>query len=420
MNGLALLLAAVAAGGFNDSLETFPIGFWNYAPIEVFDEAKIQEWQDAGITLTMGPEYRATPENIARMKQILEWADARDIRVIVCDPRTRAITPFPPDFEVGVKAAADDFAGYPAAFGFHVTDEPGTAEFEATCETVQAVKRGAPSFTPFVNLLPWYEDVYARVGYDNWQTYLDDFLKKSGMPFLCYDCYAQMNPDQTGWPMYFRNLREYGEAARRNGVPFWTTILSVGHFHYRCPSEDDIRWQFNSAVAYGAQGILYFFFYMRQPHDNYRLSPVDEFWDRTPVFESLKRTNKGFIKRYGRLFLDLSFQKAMQHPKPVEGCAPFEADDLVAAVRTDGDRPVIVSRFADKQGRPYVAVVCNSTEESTHATLVFRGAGTQAFQPAWNGGEQGAGVKPDPEMPDCVQVTHWLAPGQMEVYRVQQ
>jgi hypothetical protein len=84
------------------------------------------------------------------------------------------------------------------------------------------------------------------------------------------------------------------EMAKRAGVPFWTTILSVGHYNYRCPSEDDIRWQFNSAIAYGAQGILYFFFYMRDPNDNYRLAPVDEFWDRTPLFDSLKRTNKGF------------------------------------------------------------------------------------------------------------------------------
>jgi len=71
-----------------------------------------------------------------------------------------------------------------------------------------------------VNLLPWHPGANARVGYDDWQTYLDDFLKKSGAEFLCYDCYSQMNPEQSGWPMYFRNLVEYGKAAKRNGVPF--------------------------------------------------------------------------------------------------------------------------------------------------------------------------------------------------------
>jgi hypothetical protein len=349
------------------------------------------------------------------MKHILDWADARKIKVILCDPRTRTPGPLPADFSAQVAQAVQDFGAHHAAFGFHILDEPGTAEFQPTCDGVRMAKTAAAHLHPFVNLLPWHPGVNARVGYDHWQTYLDDFLKKSGAEFFCYDCYSQMNPEKSGWPMYFKNLIEYREAAKRNGVPFWTTILSVGHFHYRCPGEDDIRWQFNTAVAYGAQGILYFFFYMRQPHDNYRLSPVDEFWDRTPVFESLKRTNKGFIKRYGRLFLDLDLQKAMQYPEPVAGCAPFEPDDVIKEVQTDGKRPAIVSRFIDKQHRPWIAVVNNSTEESTHATLVLNGANTTAYQMSWTNQETPAAVE---KGDGCVKAAHWLAPGQMEVYRV--
>jgi len=409
------ILAMSVAAGLNETLDAFPIGFWNYAPIEVFDEAKVQEWSDAGMTLTMGPEYTATPENVAHMKKILDWADARDIKVIICDPRPRTGGPLPGDYATTVTQAAADFGGRPAAFGFHILDEPGKAEFQGTCDGVRIVKKAAPQLHPFVNHLPWHPGATARVGYDDWQTYLDDFLKKSGAEFLCYDCYSQMNPEQSGWPMYFRNLVEYGKAAKRNGVPFWTTILSVGHFHYRSPNEDDIRWQFNSSVAYGAQGILYFFFYMRQPDDNYRLAPIDEFWDRTPIFESLKRTNKGFVKRYGRLFLDLNLQKAMQYPEPIMGCERFEPDDLIKEVGADGKRPLIVSRFADKQGRPWVAVVCNSTTESANAELTFDGANTTVYQLNWDSKEGAVGVE---KGEGCVKVSHWLAPGQMEVYRV--
>ena len=412
---LCIVPALLAAATLNDELDTFPIGFWNYAPIAVFDEAKIQEWQDAGITLTMGPEYEATPENIAHMKQILDWAAARHIKLIICDPRTRARNPLPDNYPALVAQAVANFGGHPATWGFHITDEPDTECFQPVCDSVRVTKSAGPKLHPFVNLLPWYPGVSARVGYESWQAYLDDFLKKSGAEFLCYDCYAQMNPEKSGWPMYFRNLNEYREAAQRNGVPFWTTILSVGHFHYRSPSENDIRWQFNTAVAYGAQGILYFFFYMREPTDNYRLSPIDEFWDRTPLFETLKRTNKGFVKRYGRLFLDLKFQKAMQYPEPVTGCLAFAPDELIKEVQTDDKRPLIVSRFSDKEGRPWVAMVNNSTEESANATLAFAGANTTAYQMDWNNQETGAGVdKGDGQ----VKISHWLAPGQMEVYRI--
>ena len=53
----ALLPVLTAAEEFNAKLERFPIGFWNYAPIEVFGEAKVQEWQETqpGLGLTKHP-----------------------------------------------------------------------------------------------------------------------------------------------------------------------------------------------------------------------------------------------------------------------------------------------------------------------------------------------------------------------------
>ena len=408
-------LAAVLAGAtLNDQLEKFPIGFWNYAPIEGFDEAKIQEWQDAGMTLTMGPEYTATPENVARMKKILDWSQARGIKVIICDPRTHVSAPLAEDYAARAAQVAGDFGSHPATFGFHLLDEPDTQAFQPVCDAVGIVKRAAPRCHPFVNLLPWHIGVNTRVGYSDWGAYLDDFLKKSQAEFLCYDCYSQMLPDKLGLSMYFRNLTQYEAAARRAGVPFWTTILSVGHYNYRCPSEDDIRWQFNSAIAYGAQGILYFFFYMRNPNDNYRLAPVDEFWDRTPLFDALKRTNKGFLKRYGRLFLDLRLEKAMQWPEALSGCRLFEPDDLIKEVST-GTHPLIVSRFKDKQGRPWLVLVNNSTDKSVNPAVTLNGAGTQAFQMNWEQQEVGVGVE---KKEGCVRISHWLAPGQMEVFRI--
>lgn len=409
-------LLVLSASDFNAKLDTFPIGFWNYAPVNVFTEEMVQDWADAGVTLTMGPEFQLTPEDAAHMRRVLDWAYARGIKVIVCDPRARAQTPLPPDLKQQVEGAVRSFSLHRGTFGFHVLDEPDVNQFQATCDTVRAVKAAAPNLYPFVNLLPWHPGVNSRVGYDDWQAYLDAFVKTSGIDFLCYDCYTQMNPEQTGWPMYFKNLNEFRAAAQRNGIPFWTTILSVGHFNYRCPSEDDIRWQFNTSVAYGAQGILYFFFYMRAPHENYRLSPIDEFWDRTPTFDSLKRVNKGFTKRYGRLFLDLTFQKAMQWPQPVEGCELFAADDLVREVRAEGDKPLIVSRFADAQGRPWVALVNNSTTENAYATITFNGVNTKLFQMNWENQEGQVGAAADT---DCVRASHWLMPGQMEVYRVE-
>ena len=175
---IGALAAAVAGATLNDQLEKFPIGFWNYAPIEVFDEAKIQEWQDAGMTLTMGPEYTATPENVVRMKKILDWSQARGIKVIICDPRTHVSARLAEDYAARAAQVAGDFGSHPATFGFHLLDEPDTKAFQPVCDAVGIVKRAAPRCHPFVNLLPWHIGVNTRVGYSDWGAYLDDFLKK--------------------------------------------------------------------------------------------------------------------------------------------------------------------------------------------------------------------------------------------------
>jgi hypothetical protein len=417
MSLLMGILIMAASANLNDSLDTFPIGIWHGISAAEVDEAKVQEWQDAGITLPMGPGYQATPEGIAQMKRVLDWCEKRNIKVLIDDPRVHGLRVRGKQYEDQVKQAAEDFGKHKATFGFHIQDEPEKEDLEALYEVVRINRSVAPGLHPFVNHLPVFPGAEQRVGFKTWQSYLDSFVEKSGAELLSFDCYSQMNPGKTGWVQYFRNLREYREAAKRHGIPFWNTILSVGHYHYRCPSEDDIRWQFNTSVAYGSQGIFYYFFYMRPLNSNYRLSPIDEFGHRTPTFDSLARVNKGFVKRYGRLFLDLDLQKAMQWPEPVSGCQAFEPDDLISSVSSDGKRWLIVSRFSDKQGRPWIAVVNNSVYVSTLVTITLKGANTKVFTLNWENQEVGAGGKP---VAGGVEIEHWLMPGQMEVYRVAQ
>lgn len=66
-------------------------------------------------------------------------------------------------------------------------------------------------------------------------------VAESGLKILSYDCYWQMNPEEQGTHDYFKNLRMFRETADLTGVSPWTTLLSVGHFRYRCPSENDLR-----------------------------------------------------------------------------------------------------------------------------------------------------------------------------------
>ncbi len=451
MLGLGALMAAVplasgaAAQGVpanlrsiiekNESfgLSAYPIGFWNYTNLgehgKYMDEAEVEEWADAGFTVTLSPSFDpANPEQVEHMRRLLDWADARGMKLILVDPRTHGPYPetpgqpaaVPPDYAERVAAAMADLGGHPAVFGHHIGDEPGVNENDAWFECYRITKEAAPNLHPFMNLLPWYGGAEGRVGYASWPEYLDAVAQRAGVDFLCYDCYSQMNPDARGWDMYFQNLRYYREAAARNGIPFWNTVLSVGHFHYRCPNYDELRWQFNTSVCSGASGVLWFFYYMRQPHGNYRLSPVDENWDRTTAYYDLRRFQKAFHRTYGVLFLRLASTRVTCSPTPFGGGEAFSPSEVVSAVEA-GEHPMLVGEFVDAEGRRYAMVVNNSTTKSVRVGVTFPGGDVKVFSWGWAGQEhEGGAYSADTteRVENGLRIWHWLAPGQEAVYRV--
>ena len=402
-------------------MASFPIGFWNYVDLAhvdaSFDRRCVKDWADAGMTLTMSPSH--SPAQAERMRAILDECQERDIRVILCHSHSHwrhlaevGEAAYRRDFGRAVKALGD----HPAVFGFHVGDEPGTADFECACRALRTHKEMAPHLSPFCNLLPWYEGVAQRVGFESWAKYLDAYAGEGQPEFLCYDCYSQMNPGTEGWEMYFTNLREFREAAERNGVPYWTTLLSVGHFRYRCPREDDLRWQLNTALAHGAKGILWFFFYMRTPHENYRVSPIDEHWERTETYEWLSRVNRTFLKTTARVVSELTLRRVSHTGKAWGGHALLDDGGLVKGAVAGRDGALIVSEFQHANGSDYVMVVNNSQTDSTFADLRFAGEGVQLHRMGWTAAEQRTNTRAED---GHAVVQHWLAPGQMELYRLE-
>ena len=412
-------------------LNAYPISFWSYTNLkehgQYMDEAEVEEWHDAGFTVPQSPTFDPDdPKQVRHMKRLLNWADERGMKLILGDPRGYAKRgedgKAAPGYADGIRAAVEQFGNHPGLFGLHVGDEPDADLKDAFFECYRIQKQVAPELHPFANLLPHFPGIEARAGTDTWPNYLDEFVTESNADLISYDCYAQMNPGTEGWEHYFRNLRLYRDGMLRNGVPFWNTVLSVGHFRYRCPDYNDIRWQFNTTVCSGAHGVLWFFYYMRQPHANYRLSPVDEHWDRTDTYYDIRRVQKSFHRMYGDLFTRIVTTRMTLFPDAMGGCDAFTPNGIISRVLPDSEgHPIMLGEFVDLEGRRYAMIVNNSTTENTNVGITFPGEDVKVYSRDWGGNEyEGGAYGAHGQTRDehGLTIRHYLAPGQEAVYRV--
>ncbi len=419
------ILAKKAAMSFG----RFPIGFWNYTNLDEHldrqQQADVQQWAEAGFTAPISPGFDSlNPSHVTHIKQMLDWCQRANMKLRLSDKNAygpgregETIAKVPADYRQKFRKSYNEFKGHKALFGFVVGDEPTKSNGPGYFEVYKTQVEVAPELTPFMNLLPYWPTAEMEVGFETWSKYLDAVAKNSDLKLYSYDCYTQMGAWR-GWEGYFENLRLFREASIRNEVPFWTSLLSVGHFGYKCPDYEDLKLQFSTAICAGASGIDWFFYYMREPHGNYRFSPVDEFWETTQTYDDLRKIHKAFHKRYGDLFNKLVSSRVIFYPKARGGFDAFSSDSsdtVVADVKIaqcqsedKSTATVMLGEFVDKDGNNYLMIV-NDSYQSTRPEIKIKCENANTYMWNWQGQKvfSGRGDKDGYKM-----FGDWLAPGQ--------
>ena len=358
--------------------EDFPIGFWNYVECGRLDvQRSVEDWKELGMNCAMSCDAFSVADT-AYMTASLDAAAKEGLRLIVCDSRTQwknYIGKGEAEFRNDVKAAAADFGGHEAFLAFHVGDEPDADTWPAMLAAAKIVNEYARAF---VNFFPLFdEDFVARVGTDH-AGYLDkiaDAVRETGLETLCYDCYNQcfVHDGEMGINSYFYNLNSFRETAKRCGVKMWTTLLSVGHWCYRVPNEDDMRWQISTAVAHGAQGLLWFYVYERRLESSYRLAPFDMYYKKTETFDRLARQNKIFADHFAARLAGASLRRVF-HIRTAYGNTPIYTEGCIEGltIREKFANPLIVSEFGSPEG-DFLLVVNNSQTDIERITGEYAG-----------------------------------------------
>ena len=382
-------------------LKYMPIGFWNYVDCGVLDKTAVSDWKELGISLAMSFEYDFEKNKKEEMLEVLDECARQNISVIVCDTRTHWKTYMKYGEERFVqllRGALEDFGSHKAVFGFHVGDEPDKDMWEAAIRSCSLQKQYAPHLHPFVNFFPYWKGTgfEAKLGFEGarYEDKLVDFIKRSGLEFVMYDCYTQLCDYNSDMEIdkYFYNLNLFGRVAMRCGVPLWNTIGCVGLEGTRVPNEDDLRWQLGTSLMHGCTGFFWFFIYGRRLHECFRLSPFDLYYNKTETYDRLARQNRIFTQHYAQKLIGYELEKVYHYGRAYGGTEMFVngCDDIIRDISHLQNEPLAAAKFIDRKSGKRIVALCNLSQKNPELGRVYFYGKYKKYDYGW-----------------------WLAPGQI-------
>ena len=300
------------------------------------------------------------------MIKALDLCQANSIKGFIVDQRIYNNNHDIEKYKANLDAVMKDYAGHPALWGYYVKDEPNSSQFDELARINQYLLQKDPKHVPFINLLPTYASD-KQLGNFSYDAHVDEYLRVVQPRMLSYDHYALF----TNAPLrtdYFKNLEIIRRQGIKHNTPFNSILLSVPHGPYRDPSEIDLRWQVNTALAYGAKGIMYFTYIT--PHDdnwNFHDAIIDQNGKPTAKYEWAKKIN-GEVKKLAPTLMKLS-SVAVYHT----GTIPRDAKALPEGgliAKVDGGE-FVVGQFNSTDSSRYAMFVNKSFDKTTDAKIVF-------------------------------------------------
>ena len=336
------------------------IGVWNGSHFDL-SETELSNLQEAGVNLLLGT-YTKNVDLGVFIDQCAEYG----LNIIADQRPWNGMTPS--------YINKDNF------WGFCVYDEPFMNDLPTLTKMKQEYTQKMGDRMFYVNLNP----SYANLG-TTYEKYLAAFIDECGLDMVSFDNYSIMKDETTG-ERYIREEYLYdfdvcSYYAREAGVPLWYTLLTSGHLWYENPTTEDLIWQMNLGMTYGAKYLLHYIYSSHEP--TYLYPMVDMQGNPTETFYKVSDAN-AVIREWDHIYMNYEWigTSTVEGTKEQTGLFDIvkysiDIDETYALKDATSNYDVLVGHFEDEDGRRGY-MVTNSTdpyeELTAQVSLTFSSA----------------------------------------------
>lgn len=293
---------------------------------------------------------------------------------------------------------AGGFTDHPAIWGLDIGDEPSALDFPHFGKVLNYVNKHFPNQFAYLNLYPNYAtgaqhtsvQPYCQLGTETYTQYIEKYCEYIPADYICYDYYAYLYA--AGVSGHYENLRVVADACLKTGRSLWIVLQVNSYDPEVWISENQLRFQAYSAMAFGAENITWACYTAGWWNNQV----LDSEGNKTQQYEKLKKINAE-IRTFGEEYM--KYRRTATHFVGFEG-SPYleklENTQPVAELNTGAFQGVhaengeslligqMVSRNNDGSTALFICGADDPLDENNKTyTIVFRADGMEvsAFGP---------------------------------------
>lgn len=265
---------------------------------------------------------------------------------------------------------------YPQLAAWYFTDEPTYDNLNKYRKIYSSLRRQDPSRVLFLNLVGVLEKTFTG-NLKSFPDYLNLIQSQFAPDIWSFDYYPILIKKGdliVNYEQFFSDLEYFRNISLKTGKPFWSFCECM---EYKTPSysrpaatEVYLRWAAFSALAYGAQGIAYWTYGMRNSNkvENYISALTTMKGEKTRAWYSAQKVN-GEIKKFNHIFYKCRVKDVRHTGKKIfKGTKKLSGSYGPLKMVRSGDDGVVVS-LINNNGKEYVMIMNHSVTNNQNISI---------------------------------------------------